>query len=211
MAIHEYRECFFAGAGTQYPVLFPFIMQSSEKPSAPWTRQSLLEYLHAKGIAFEEAIHPAVFTMAESAALDIALPGSRCKNLLVRNRKGTHRFLVVTGPDASVDLAALGQALGSGRLSLCPPAEMLDRLGVAPGALSPLALVADTADTRIRLLMDESLLLNPGFLFHPLVNTSTLGMDRKSLEKFLESTGHCAEYMEIPGRALVSPEDFPFP
>lgn len=178
-------------------------MPSSEKTSMPWCRQSLLEYLHDKGIAFEESIHPAVFTMAESAALDIGLAGQRCKNLLVRNKKDSHRFLVVTGPDAGIDLAALGQALGTGRLSLCPAAQMQELLGVAPGALSPLALVADRTAPRLQLLVDESLRLNPGFLFHPLENTSTLFLTRENLEKFLESTGHCAQYICIPTRPLI--------
>lgn len=179
-------------------------MRPSPKPSIPWSRESLLEYLRDQGIAFEEAIHPAVFTMAESAALDIGLAGQRCKNLLVRNKKGTQEFLVATGPDAGIDLAALGQALGTGRLSLCPPARMQELLGVAPGALSPLALVADTAPQPVRLLMDESLRANPRFLFHPLVNTSTLCLNGESLDNFLESTGHCAEYLSIPSRPLIS-------
>lgn len=182
-------------------------MPTSEKKSTQWSRPSLLEYLRNKGIAFEESIHPAVFTMAESAALDIGLEGQRCKNLLVRNKKGTQGFVLVTGPDAGVDLAALGQALGTGRLSLCPPAQMQDLLGVAPGALSPLALVADRAAPPLRLLVDESLRMNASFLFHPLENTSTICLTRESLEKFLESTGHCAEYIRIPSRRLIPGPD----
>ncbi|WP_336692278.1 prolyl-tRNA synthetase associated domain-containing protein [Delftia acidovorans] len=173
-------------------------MPSTDNPLLQWSRPTLLEYLRDQDIAFEEAIHPAVFTMAESAALDIDLAGQRCKNLLVRNKKGKQDFLVVTGPDAGIDLAALAQALGTGRLSLCPPARMQALLGVAPGALSPLALVADTAPQPVRLLMDESLRANPRFLFHPLVNTSTICLNGESLHKFLESTGHCAEYLSIP-------------
>ena len=179
-------------------------MRQSEEWSREWTRESLLGYLAEQGIAFEETIHGAVFTMAESAALGVPLAGSRCKNLLVRDKKGAHRFLVVTGPDASIDLGALGRVLGVGRLSLCPPEDMQSILHVTPGALSPLALVADAGLEKVRLLLDESLRGNPRFLFHPLVNISTVAISGGDLEKFVESTGHSMEYVDMPARTRAA-------
>ncbi|MFT3814411.1 MAG: prolyl-tRNA synthetase associated domain-containing protein [Acidovorax sp.] len=179
-------------------------MRQSEQWPEAWTREALLEYLARHGIAFEEAIHGAVFTMAESAALGVTLAGSRCKNLLVQDKKGAHRFLVVTGPDASIDLGALGRILGVGRLSLCPPEEMRGLLHVAPGALSPLALVADAGAEQIRLLLDENLRATPRFLFHPLVNTSTISMGVGDFEKFVKLTGHGIEYMNMPARVSMA-------
>lgn len=174
--------------------------RQTEQVFRGWTRDALLEYLHRNGIAFEEAIHSAVFTMPQSAALGLKLPGSRCKNLLVRDQKGAQRFLVVTGPDASVGLGALGRMLGVGRLSLCPPEDMQTALQVPAGALSPLALVADAGPEKVRLLLDEGLRTQPRFLFHPLVNTSTLSITSADLARFAESTGHDLEYADMPER-----------
>lgn len=167
-----------------------------------WTRESLLQFLDDHGIDYQEATHAAVYTMAESATLDLALSGCRCKNLLVQSRKGAERFLLVTPADAAVDLGALGRALGLGRLSLCPPSEMMDLLGVAPGGMSPFALVADMGVTKVRLLMDSALQPASHFLFHPLVNTATLSICSEGLSRFLAAINHPPEFVAAPRRTL---------
>ena len=181
-------------------------MRHSDQWSREWNRETLLEYLAQHGIQFEETVHDPVYTMAESAELNIPLRGSRCKNLLVRDKEGLNRFLVVTSPDASIDLGALGRQLGAGRLSLCPPEEMQRILHVGPGSLSPLALVADVGPEKVRLLLDESLRANSKFLFHPLVNTSTISITSDGLRVFVESTGHTAEFVDVPSRAVPADE-----
>lgn len=172
--------------------------------SAPitWGRESVLQFLDAQGIGYREARHKAVCTMAESAALDLPLTGCRCKNLLVQGKRGTNRFLVLTPAEASVDLGALGRTLVVGRLSLCPPDEMLRLLGVAPGAMSPFALVADT-ESKVRLLMDAQLGNTRHFLFHPFVNTATVAIDANGLGRFLAATGHSLEIVAMPRRTTA--------
>ena len=175
-------------------------MHHSQEWSQEWNRETLLQYLTDCAIAYEEVEHGPVYTMAESAALGIGISGCRCKNLLVQGKKGSHRFLVVTHANSPIDLAALGQILGVGRLSLCAPEEMQQALQVAPGALSPLALLADAGAEKVRLLMDERLRANAAFLFHPLVNTSTISIGANDLKKFVGSTGHTVEYVGMPLR-----------
>lgn len=167
-----------------------------------WDRESLLQFLDSRGIAYREATHAAVYTMGESAALAPSLDGVRCKNLLVQSRKSADRLLVVTAPDAMVELGALGRSLGIGRLSFCSPSEMTDLLGVEPGAMSPLALVADQDARKVRLLVDLALKQAPRFLFHPLVNTATVSIDSEGFLRFLAAIGHPAEFVAVPRRAV---------
>ena len=164
------------------------------------TRESLLAFLEARRIAYREARHEAVYTMADSAKLNLPLPGCRCKNLFVQGREEDGRFLVVAPADAAVDLAALGRAAGVGRLSLCQPSEMVNRLGVELGALSPLALLGDHGDSKVRVLFDSSLESAPCFLFHPLVNTATVSIMRDDLLRFLLAIDHPPEFVDIPRR-----------
>lgn len=168
-----------------------------------WTRESLLSFLDIQRIHIQEALHPAVFTMTESAGLSLALPGCRCKNLLVRNKKGTLRYLIVTSPNAAVDLGALGKMLGSGRLFLCPAPEMMDLLGIAPGAMSPFSLIADRDAKQIQLVMDAELATASHFQFHPLINTSTVAISQEELAQFLAAVGHPPRYEAIPRRAAA--------
>lgn len=168
-----------------------------------WTQEKLLAFLDAQGIDTQLRQHPAVFTMAESASLNLNLPGTRCKNLLVRNKKNSHRYLIVTPPDAAVDLGALGKLLGSGRLSLCPATDMLDLLGVAPGAMSPFSLIADQEAQQIQLILDADLAASSHFQFHPLVNTATIVISQESFRKFLAAVNHTPCYLTIPRRVIA--------
>ena len=166
-----------------------------------WTQETLLAYLEQAGIGFERVNHPAVFTMADSAELNIALSGRRCKNLLVRDKKSRVFFLVVLAPETSIDLAALGQLMGAGRLSLCPAEQMHELLQVASGALSPFALVGDAQAQKVRLLWDASLSGETQFLFHPLRNTATVSISQEDFSRFLVLTGHRMETVAIPSRS----------
>ncbi|MDS1138880.1 prolyl-tRNA synthetase associated domain-containing protein [Pusillimonas sp. SM2304] len=168
-----------------------------------WTQEKLLAFLNTQGIDIQQRQHPAVFTMAESAGLNLNLPGTRCKNLLVRNKKNSHRYLIVTPPDAAVDLGALGKLLASGRLSLCSPADMLDLLGVAPGAMSPLSLIADQEAQQIQLIMDADLAASRHFQFHPLVNTATIAISQEDFRKFLAAVNQSFRYLPIPRRIMT--------
>lgn len=166
---------------------------------AAGARGSLLALLDTLDLAYRETTHEAVYTMAESAALNAALAGCRCKNLLVQDKKGTRHFLVVTTPDARVDLGELGRRLDVGRLSFCPPETMQALLGVAPGAASPFALAADSLG-QVKLVMDALLESATHFLFHPMVNTATISIGKQDLLRFLDAIGHPAAFVEIPRR-----------
>lgn len=168
-------------------------------PLLSWTRESLLARLDSLGLRYDETRHDAVYTMADSAALSAHLTGCRGKSLLVQNKKGTSRFLIVTSPQSKADLTALGHNLGVGRLSFCSAETMHSLLNILPGAASPLALAADTQH-QVRLLMDVQLKSATRFLFHPLVNTSTLSISQEDLQVFLVAIQHPATFIEIPQR-----------
>ena len=167
------------------------------------SRENVLLFLAEHGIAYEEARHEAVFTMADTAILDGRLPGSRCKNILVRNRDGSAVFLLVTPSFATLDLGSLGRKLMVGRLSLCSPDEMLGLLGVTPGAMSPLALLADQ-EQRVRLLMDEELRDVRQLQFHPMDNTATVVIEMEGFLRFVDCVGHTVEFVDLPFQGLKS-------
>ena len=169
-----------------------------------WTHETLLAFLSSNQISIQAHQHTAVLTMEDSANLGLDLPGTRCKNLLVQNKKGSKRYLVTTPPDAAVDLSQLGKLLESGRLSLSPSADMMELLGVAPGAMSPFALAADQEQQQVQLIMDEALATSPYFQFHPLINTMTVAIDQENFKRFLSLINHTPQYLPIP-RRLAAP------
>lgn len=150
------------------------------------TTTDLLETLTTWGIPFEEETHAPVATMADSAGLDHALTGERCKSLLLKDKK--KRLFLVSVPQAtgSIDLTTLREALGSARLSFARPEDLHTHLGVTPGALSPLAAI-NMQNDQVTVVLEASLLEKPTLLLHPLVNTATISIAGHHLRDFLAS------------------------
>ncbi len=159
----------------------------------------LLSFLEARGIPYRRSSHPAVFTVAEAARRVPPLPGAKTKNLFLRDKPGRRHLLLTVPAAKAVDLAALSRALGLQRLGLAS-AERLGRLlGIAPGAVTPLAVVNDP-EGRVELFFDEELWREEALQVHPLVNTATLVLGRESLERFLAALGRPLRCIPVPSR-----------
>lgn len=164
----------------------------------------LAEFLRAHGITAPRHEHAAVMTVEEAERLVPRLPGAKTKNLFLRDKKGLRHFLVTLPHDASVDLNALGAALGAGRLGFASAQRLQRHLGITPGAVSVLALCNDTAGA-VEFVIDRSLWSAPALLAHPLVNTATLVLSHGDLEKFVAATGHAPRVIDTPPAARSSP------
>jgi Ala-tRNA(Pro) deacylase len=70
---------------------------------------------------------------------------------------------------------------------------------VEPGAVTLLAIFNDP-DHKVDVFIDRALWESDAFNFHPLVNTSTLVISRKNLQRFIEATGHQIQIVDVPGQ-----------
>jgi Ala-tRNA(Pro) deacylase len=154
----------------------------------PATRQGLFARLAELGIATETVEHPAVFTVAESSALERRLPGGHTKNLFLKDKKD-RLFLVVALGHAKIDLKALHKVLGCDRLSFGRPDLLVQVLGVPPGSVTPFALINDT-DRRVTVILDADMMRYERLNYHPLANTATTGIAREDLLTFIRACGH---------------------
>ena len=135
----------------------------------PTSAEQVLARLGALGIAHETINHPPVFTVAEAKHVRALTKGGHVKNLFLRNKKGA-MWLVTLAEDKRVDLKALGEALGAGKLSFGSSERLRDHLGVFPGSVTALALINDTAG-HVTFVLDED------FLVHETVNVHPFGSD----------------------------------
>ena len=123
--------------------------------ASPHPSASLLERLHALGIAYGRADHAPVFTCDEAdRAVPAELGGVHTKNLFLRDRKGSHHWLLVTMCEKSVDLKTLSSRVGADGFSLASPERLLRHLGLTPGAVTVLGLVNDPGHA-VELLVDR--------------------------------------------------------
>ena len=154
----------------------------------PATRQDLFTRLEELGIATRTVDHIAVFTVAESAKLERALPGGNTKNLFLKDKDG-RLFLVVALDSTLVDLKRLPKAIGSQRLSFGKPELLMDVLGVPAGSVTPFAIINDGA-RRVTVILDADMMRHERLNFHPLENTATTNIARDDLISFIRACGH---------------------
>lgn len=94
------------------------------------TKQETYDYLRARGVAFEITEHPAVFNMEECAAVDMPYPEDDAKNIFVRDAKKQNYYLITIRH-------------GTTRLSFASPEDLMARLHLAPGSVTPLGLLRE--------------------------------------------------------------------
>jgi Ala-tRNA(Pro) deacylase len=133
--------------------------------------------------------HPALHTVAESRALHDALPGAHIKNLFLRDKK-RRQWLVTARQDATVNLKALRHVIGaSGNLSFGSAELLAASLGVAPGSVTPFAVMNDPEGI-VTMVLDRAILDHTTVNAHPLHNEATAAIARDDLLAFLEACGH---------------------
>jgi Ala-tRNA(Pro) deacylase len=152
------------------------------------TEKDLVECLAALGVETETARHPPVFTVEEAKAHRGALPGTHTKNLFLKDKKG-QLWLVVTVEDRAVNLKALRHRIGAAPLSFARPEVLQEALGIAPGSVTPFAVINDTAQ-RVRVVLDGEMMDGKRLNFHPLTNNATTGITPAGLLMFLKACGH---------------------
>ncbi len=146
--------------------------------------QHVYDALQELGIAFTRHEHPAVFTVEQATEHWAGIDATHCKNLFLRNRKGTAHYLVVLEHTKQADISRLTAQLGEDRLSFASPERLEKYLGLAPGAVSPFGLINDR-DKAVRVVIDQDLKQARRVGFHPNVNTATIVITFADFERFL--------------------------
>jgi Ala-tRNA(Pro) deacylase len=169
--------------------------RAGERPAMPTTPDALLARLAELGIANRTVAHPPVFTVEESKALRGQLPGGHVKNLFLRDKKGVP-WLVVAEEDRQIDLKALAQRLGAGKVSFASPERLMRHLGVLPGSVTPFGLINDKS-VLVRVVIDQGLLAHDPINVHPLTNDRTTAISGADLLRFIEACGHRPQLVDL--------------
>lgn len=160
------------------------------------SRENIFEKLNAMQIPFELTEHAPVFTMEEYNALGFNPNDEICKNLFLRDYKGTRHMLVVLKGSKHADLQLIRSEVDSSKLSFASDERLQKYLDVKKGSVSPLGLINDTANA-VEVYFDEDLKDAPRLGFHPNDNTATVFLPFADIEKYIESTGHTVRFIQV--------------
>jgi Ala-tRNA(Pro) deacylase len=161
----------------------------------PTSPDQLLARLKDLGIQSRTVSHPPVFTVEQAKALRGELPGGHVKNLFLRNKKGA-MWLIVAEEDRPIDLKALGEKIGAGRVSFGSADRLMQYLGVLPGSVTPFGVINDSGH-EVQVVLDQALLAHDPINVHPLTNDRTTAISPKDLLIFLEACGHKPQILDL--------------
>lgn len=159
----------------------------------------LLALLEQHLFTFEMHEHEPLFTVEEGKHVSEKIKGAHSKNLFLKDKKQAY-FLVSVLDHKRVDLKALSKQYGKGGLSFANETELLDKLQLTPGSVTPYALLHDKTHA-VTFLLDEDFLKYEIVNFHPLQNDLTMSMDIKSFLRFFEIISHYPQLIKIPEKA----------
>ena len=160
-------------------------------------KQEIYEYLKSRKIWHEITEHKAVYNMEELSDVALPYPEADAKNLFVRDDKKRNYYLITVKGDKRVDLNEFRQKHQTRRLSFASERDLMDLLGLIPGAVTPLGLLNDEA-CRVQFFLDQAFEDAPGLIgVHPNDNTATVWMKTGDLVRIIEEHGNSVEFIQI--------------
>ena len=162
-----------------------------------WDKAAVYRLLTERGIWHEITEHPAVYNMEEMAAVDLPYPEADGKNLFLRDDKKRHYYLLTLRGDKRVDLKAFRQANGTRPLSFASAEDLQAKLGLLPGAVTPLGALNDR-EGQVEVFLDQDFLAPPGHIgVHPNDNTATLWLRTEDLIALLRDHGTAVRVVPV--------------
>jgi Ala-tRNA(Pro) deacylase len=168
----------------------------------PATPDDLFARLTALGIATRTYSHRPVFTVEESRDLRGEIPGVHCKSLFFKDKREA-RWLVVAVEDRRLDLKLLAPLIGAARLSFASPERLRAELGVAPGAVTPFA-VMNAPPGAVGVVLDRAIEAAELANFHPLANHLTTAIRPADLVRFIAACGHRPAFVDLAPAASTT-------
>ena len=152
--------------------------------------------LRAARITFRTINHPAVFTAKEADRYVQGEAFVRTKNLFLTTSKHNHYYLLLIAENKRLDTHRFRQQAHSPRITFASPAELLVKLGLTPGSVSPFGLL-NNRDHDVALFVDRDVANSPTIGCHPNDNTKTTILATNDLLNFLSQAGYSAHLVNL--------------
>jgi Ala-tRNA(Pro) deacylase len=168
----------------------------SESAAVTEQEAPVIARLSELAIPFTRHEHPPVATVEEASAHWAGIEATHCKNLFLRNQKGSRHYLVVLTASKKADLKAVAEQIGDGKLSFASPERLMTHLGLTPGSVSPFGLINDR-EHAVRVVLDRDFQTAERLAFHPNINTRTFTIAATDFKTFLDASGNHIQHVTI--------------
>lgn len=160
-------------------------------------RDSIYTRLDALKIAYRTVEHPPAASLEECAAVAERLGAMVCRNYFLTTKSRRHWRLCIARPEVRLRTSDLSKQAETPRLSFAGEDDLMEKLRVRPGSVSPMGLIFDEA-AEVRVLVDAALREQRELAFHPCDNTQTLAMSAEDFfEVFLPAVGKEPQWVEF--------------
>ena len=154
-----------------------------------------LDELHIPYTLYE---HKLALTMEDCEGIGGDIGAVHFKNLFLANRAGTTFYLALLRADKKFHTGAVSRQLGSERLCFGSPEQLQEKLGLAAGSVTPLALINDK-DHSITVAIDRDIMAHPLLCMHPLISNATVAISRMDMIRYIKACGNEYKYISVDG------------
>lgn len=158
--------------------------------------QKVFNTLDELKIDYSVVDHPPAFDMADLESLNIDKKNEVVKNLFVMDEKKQRFLLIVAQKDRRVNLKDVKTKLGSKPLRFASDDFLMEYMGLTKGAVSPFGILNDEGK-KVEVFIDSDLRFYEKIGIHPNVNTQTVWIAPKDLEKLVKAHGNKFLYLNL--------------
>ena len=160
-------------------------------------KQQIYDYLNQENVWYEITEHEAVYNMAELSNIEIPYPEYDAKNLFVRDDKKRNYYLITVKGDKRVNLKEFRKNNNTRPLSFASADDLMEIMGLIPGAVTPLGLLNDT-ECKVTLFLDNDFIGDLGLIgVHPDDNTATVWIKANDLVTLIQQHGNTVNFVRI--------------
>lgn len=160
-------------------------------------KQQIYDYLNQENVWYKITEHEAVYNMAELSNIEIPYPEYDAKNLFVRDDKKRNYYLITVKGDKRVNLKEFRKNNNTRPLSFASADDLMEIMGLIPGAVTPLGLLNDT-ECKVTLFLDNDFIGDLGLIgVHPNDNTATVWIKANDLVTLIQQHGNTVNFVRI--------------
>lgn len=160
-----------------------------------WKKEDIYSLLRQREIPFAAVDHPPAYTVEDIVGFDLPRPEVGAKNLFLRDDKKRAYYLLTVKDDRSVSIKGFQAKAGTRKLSFASEQDLLSKLGLIPGAVTPFGILND--ESRSVIVYIDDYFAGKDISIHPNDNTATVYLPAEDLLKLIEEHGNPVEYFDF--------------